>query len=161
VAAKPSKMDLNLSSIVPKKRKAITDQERLIIRKQAQEHPTHQSQLIKWFYEEHGHQLNQSSISKILSSTYDHLDALHPKKDKKELDGKRTSAGDWPELEAALFEWQQRMQGKKAILSGDILKAQASKFWNSLPQFADIPEPKWSNGWLDRFKGRFKIKEYV
>ena len=82
-------------------------------------------------------------------------------KNKKALDGKRTSARDWPELEAALFEWQQRMQGKKAIISGDILKAQALKFWNVLPQFADVPEPKWSNGWLDRFKGRFKIKEYV
>ena len=30
-----------------------------------------------------------------------------------------------------------------------------------LPQKKDVTEPKWSNGWLDNFKKRFKIKEYV
>jgi hypothetical protein len=60
-----------------------------------------------------------------------------------------------------LFEWQQRMQQKKAVINGDILKAQASKLWNLLPQFEDLPEPKWSNGWLDGFKKRYKIKEFV
>ena len=33
--------------------------------------------------------------------------------------------------------------------------------WSALPQYSDIEQPKWSNGWLDGFKKRFKIKEYV
>ena len=38
----------------------------------------------------------------------------------------RSSIGDWPDLEYALFEWQQRMEQKKAIVTGDILKTKAS-----------------------------------
>jgi hypothetical protein len=157
-----STTSLSLSSSAPKnKRKAITDAERLMIRKRQKEHPSKQSDLAKWFYNETGHAIDQAQVSKILSSTYDHLDSLDSKKDKKALNSKRTSAGDWPDLEAALFEWQQRMQKNKSIITGDILKDKASKLWKSLPQYADIEEPKWSNGWIENFKKRFKIKEYV
>jgi len=50
---------------------------------------------------------------------------------------------------------------KKAIITRDVLKSQAIKLWNSLPQYQGKEEPKWSNGWLDRYKKRFGIKEYV
>jgi hypothetical protein len=73
----------------------------------------------------------------------------------------RSSGGDWPDLDHALFEWQQRMEQKKAIITGEILKTKARELWAALPQFDDIEEPKWSNGWLEGFKKRFKIKEYV
>jgi hypothetical protein len=53
------------------------------------------------------------------------------------------------------------MQKKKAIITGDIIKGQASYIWNHLPQFEHLPEPTWSNGWLEGFKKRFRIKEYV
>jgi hypothetical protein len=150
------------SSSAPKnKRKAITDAERLIIRKRQKEHPLKQSDLAKWFYNETGHAIDQAQVSKILSSTYNHLDGLDSKKDKKALNSKRTSAGDWLDLEAALFEWQQRMQKNKAIITGDILKDKASKLWKGLLQYADVEEPKWSNGWIKNFKKCFKIKEYV
>ena len=60
----------------PQKRRAITDLERQSIRKRQREHParaaTYQSELIKWFKQETGHELNQSSISKILSSKYEY-----------------------------------------------------------------------------------------
>jgi Fission yeast centromere protein N-terminal domain len=92
------------------KRKAITDTERLMIRKRQKEYPSKQIDLAKWFYNETGHAIDQAQVSKILSSTYDFLDGLDLKKDKKALNSKRTSAGDWPDLEAALFEWQQRIQ---------------------------------------------------
>jgi hypothetical protein len=83
------------------------------------------------------------------------------KKDKNKLELKRTSAGDWLDLEGALFEWQQRMQKNKAVITGEILKNQAGKLWDSLPQYEGKEKPKFSNGWLDGFKKRFKIKEYV
>jgi hypothetical protein len=47
------------------------------------------------------------------------------------------------------------------VITGYILQARASKIWKQLPQYQNISEPKWSNSWLDRFKRRFKIKEYV
>ena len=143
----------------PRKRRAITDLERRNIRRYHDAHPGPQAALVSWFYQETGHQLNQSQISKILSLEYAHLDDDSRKN--KELWNKRRYKGDWPELEAALFEWQQRMQKKRAVVTRDILKAKASELWERLPQFEDIPEPKWSNGWLEGFKKRYKIKEYV
>ena len=76
-------------------------------------------------------------------------------------ESKRISAGDWPELETALFEWHQRIDEKKAVITGDILKEQASKFCGQLLQYTGKAEPKWPNGWLGGFKARFKIKEYI
>ena len=73
----------------------------------------------------------------------------------------RSSTGDWPDLEMALFEWQQRMEQKKAIITEDILKEKARQLWDAMSQYDDIEMPKRSNGWLDGFKKRYKIKEYV
>jgi hypothetical protein len=155
----PSSSSLSKPS---QKRRAITDLERQTIRKRQREHPAaYQSDLIEWFKQETGHDLNQSSISKILSSKYKYLDSLDIKKDKDKLESKRTSAGDWLDLEGALFEMQQRMQKNKAVITGEILKNQAGKLWDSLPQYEGKEKPKFSNGWLDGFKKRFKIKEYV
>ena len=45
-------------------------------------------------------------ISKILSNKYDYLNDVHIERDLKVLkDKSRVSVGDWPDLEAALFEW--------------------------------------------------------
>ena len=107
-----------------KRRQALTDTDRLCIRKRNKTHPPkHQSELATQYKGETGRQLTQGQISKVLSSHYDYLDEKDPKKDKKELQAKRTSAGDWPELEAALFEQQQRIQDKKAVITSDLLKA--------------------------------------
>jgi len=41
-------------------------------------------------------------------------------------------------------------------------QTKAHELWERLPQYVlDIDEPKWSNGWLEGFKKRFNIKEYV
>jgi DDE superfamily endonuclease/Tc5 transposase DNA-binding domain len=73
----------------------------------------------------------------------------------------RDQQSDWPDLEAALFQWQQYTQRRGGITSGDILKAKAAEIWQRLPQYHGKTEPKWSNGWLEKFKRRHKIKEYV
>ena len=149
------------SSNPPKKRHTLTDGARQRIRKQYKEHPGQQSTLIAWYLQQSGFKLEQSQISRILSSKYDYLDTLDTRKDKGRLEHKRSSKGDWPELEAALFEWQQRMQNKKAVITGEILKGQAVKLWDNLPQYQGLEAPKFSNGWLEGFKTRFKIKEYI
>jgi hypothetical protein len=52
------------------------------------------------------------------------------------------------------------MEKKKAVLTGDILKAKAHEIWSLLPQYCQQQEPKWLDGWLDNFKKRHYIKEY-
>jgi hypothetical protein len=98
------------TSSLSRKRRAVTNDEQITIRRRNREHPSiHQGELITWFHQETGHQLDQSQISRILSSKYDYLDNLDPKKDKAEIQSQRISLGDWPELEGALYEWQQGM----------------------------------------------------
>jgi hypothetical protein len=53
------------------------------------------------------------------------------------------------------------MQNKKAVITSEILKGQAVKLWDNLSQYQGLEPPKFSNGWLEGFKTRFKIKEYV
>jgi hypothetical protein len=96
-----------MAPTTPKKRRAFTDLERRNIRQRYVEHPGPQSALISWFAAETGHKINQSQISKILSKAYEYLDG--PTRKTSTLSAKRHHQGDWPELEAALFEWQQRM----------------------------------------------------
>jgi hypothetical protein len=57
----------------------------------------------------------------ILFSTYVYLN-IDPRK-ASQLGLKRRFKGDYLDLEDALFHWQQQMQKKKAIITGDILKA--------------------------------------
>jgi hypothetical protein len=146
------------STSLPQKRQGVSDKERFQIRKHYKDHSGSQASLIQWFYQQSGHKLNQSQISRILSSKYNYLDETTQKKVK---DQQRASSSEWPDLEIALFEWQQRMEKKNAVITGDILKLQAKMLWEALPQYHDQDQPKWSNGWLDNFKKRFKIKEYV
>jgi hypothetical protein len=98
----------------------------LIIRKRNQTHaPGTQQELIDWFTATSGHLLSQSQVSKILGPSYDYLNSAHTKKDIQKIKGKiRSSGGDWPDLDHALFKWQQRMEQKKAIITGEILVKQ-------------------------------------
>ena len=105
-------------SNLPQKRKAVSDKERFQIRKRSREHPRSQVDLIKWFYAQSGHKLDQSQISRILSSKYDYLDNTTQKQVQNRH---RVSKSDWPDLEAALYEWQQRLQKKDAVITGEIL----------------------------------------
>ena len=74
----------------------------------------------------------------------------------------RVGKADWPDLEGALFEWQQCLQTKNAIITGEILKQQAIKLWKALPQYRDLEQtPKFSNGWLEGFKACHNIREYI
>lgn len=98
---------------------------------------------------------SHSTISESLSKTFEHLDtgATRP-------DVKRQRTPAWVDLEKALFEWQQRMEKKKAIVTGDLLKEMASVFWDKLPQYEGQLKPKFSTSWLEGFKVRHSIKKY-
>jgi hypothetical protein len=108
----------------PRKRLAITDLERQNIRRRYATHPSTQPALIAWYAAQpQGRNLTQGQISSVLSEKYQYLDSDTRKKT--QLGSKRNYNGEHPELEAALFEWQQCMQNKKAIITGDILKTKA------------------------------------
>jgi hypothetical protein len=40
------------------------------------------------------------------------------------------------------------------------LKEKVHKIWQLLPQYSDVKEPTWLNGWLKGFKKRHNIKKY-
>jgi hypothetical protein len=103
-----------------KRRRALTDADRLMIRKRNQTHPpAQQKDLANWLIATTGHPLDQSQIFRILGPKFNYLDAGHTQKDIREMKEKsRSSIGDWPDLEMVLFEWQQRIEQKKAIITG-------------------------------------------
>jgi len=109
-----------------KTRRAIDDAKRRALRRYSVEHPgASQKELRQWFADKFYHTISQSTISDILSAKYNHLDR-DTRKDFK-LTGRRASKADYPDLEAALFEWQQKIQKMKGNITGDILKAKASE----------------------------------
>jgi len=94
-----------------KRRQPIDDALRRKIRRQSQDHPGLQAQLRQWAQNECGRDLTQGQISTILSPTYDYLDT-DDRKDK-HLTIQQHLKSDWPDLEAALFEWHQKLQNKR------------------------------------------------
>jgi Fission yeast centromere protein N-terminal domain/Tc5 transposase DNA-binding domain len=148
-------------STIPQKRKGVSDTERALLWKRNKEHPSTQTELINWFLQETGHKLSQAQVSWTLSPQYDYIDNLDKRKDKVVLQAQRSRVGTWNDLDFALFEWQQRLQKKKAVITGEILKAQAIKFWVTLPQYQGQEQPKFLNSWLWGFQHWFWIKEYI
>ncbi|RKF80325.1 hypothetical protein GcM3_046026 [Golovinomyces cichoracearum] len=59
-----------------RKRKTVTNAQRQALRKRKREHRGHHSELIARFKSQYDHTLNQSQVSKIISSSYDQLDSL-------------------------------------------------------------------------------------
>lgn len=109
----------------------------------------------EWFLQKFRHLPSQSTISESLSKIFEHLDT-----ETTQPDVKRQRTPAWVDLENALFEWQQRMEKKKATVTGDLWKGMASVFWDKLPQYEGQPKPKFSTGWLEGFKARHIIKKY-
>jgi hypothetical protein len=141
------------------KRQAITDAQRRNIRRRRAQTGETQLETIAWFAAQPGSRtLTQGQISTITSPSYVYLDS-DDRKDSN-LDSRRSYQGDYPDLEDALYYWHIQIEKKRAIITGDILKAKAYEIWSLLPQYSQQQEPKWSNGWLDNFKKRHYIKEY-
>ena len=90
-----------------KRHRALTNTDRLLIRKRNQTHPlVHQKDLVNWFTATSTHPLDQSQISRILGPRFNYLNGEHIQKDIRVMKGKsRLSLGDWPDLKI-LFEWQ-------------------------------------------------------
>jgi Fission yeast centromere protein N-terminal domain len=128
------------SSESKKRRRELSNAQRAEIRRHFYDNsdskPT-QKQLILWFKEKHYHTLTQSQVSKILSDQYTHLD------DDKWLNKGKNIQADYPDLEAALYQWEiaANSSGRLTVTS-DILQQMAARLWHQLPQYSDLKPPK-------------------
>ncbi|KFY25459.1 hypothetical protein V491_01729 [Pseudogymnoascus sp. VKM F-3775] len=89
-----------------------------------------QKACIEWFLQTYNHRLTQSTVSDSLSSRFASLDSptssISPTT-------QRRKAAAWPELEAALFDWQKCIDESGEITTGDILQEKAKQIWQLLP----------------------------
>ena len=150
------------SSSQVKRRHAITDVERkdLRVHKQIliQKNGTWSiSEMIDFFYKKYDRVLNKSSISESLSDRFSHLD----KEFKPNPDSKRRHESKWPDLEAALFDWQQRIVERKGTITNEDLKEMAMKFFYGLPQYHNMEPPGFATPWIEKFKARYNISDHA
>ena len=142
-------------------RTAITQAQKRALRQWARscEKTPSQKDCIAWFQEQFNSLISQTTVSKCLGTTYDWLD--NPPSTTNKDNSARNRQSHWPELEQILFNWQQLIQAKSGLVTGDLLIAKAYEIWHALPQYKDLPKPKFSNGWLQKFKARYKIKFFT
>lgn len=48
-----------------------------------------------------------------------------------------------------------------ATITGEILQEMANKIWDRLPQYSALERPKFSHGWLHKFKQRHNIRQRI
>ena len=110
-----------------------------------------------FFQEKYGRVLPRSTMNDTLSAKFDYLDEEdHPLRS--EL--KRHRAPQWPDLEVAVFDWQQQMLKKKNTVTGEDIKRMAKKLFPVLPQYHGIEPPNLTSGWLDGYKARWGNRSY-
>jgi hypothetical protein len=63
----------------------------------------------------------------------------------------------WPELEAALYDWQRLIEERGGITTTEILQSKTKIIWNQLPQYRGLPTPEFSYGWIVKFRQRHNI----
>ena len=113
--------------------------------------------MVEFFNDKYGRVLTQSTISESLSDKFKHLDNQdHPLRP----DSKKRRESKWPDLDAALFEWQQRMFANNITITNELLKRTAKDLFDRLPQCRDIEPPKFSTHWLNDFKARYEVTNY-
>ncbi|KAJ5102472.1 hypothetical protein N7532_003001, partial [Penicillium argentinense] len=127
-------------------RKGISDAQKQALRVYASEtQPTPSQRVcVEWFRSQFGRLIDRATVSKILSSKYQHLDIGPASLNM------RSSTSHWPILDQALFEWQQRHQDAGFPITGPLLRLKAIEYWRKTPEYAERPVPLFSDGWLIR-----------
>ena len=142
-----------------KRRRAISNFEKKALRKYfAEDHDAQPSydHLQEWFQDKFNHIPSKSTISEILKGEkYAQLDGAELVRPA----SKKERVAQWPDLEVALFDWQKRMEGKNAIVTGELIRSVAKSLWQRLPQYQDKEMPGFSNGWLHSYKQRHGLRQ--
>lgn len=140
-----------------KRRIQFSNEERKKVRKKYHDHPTlTQQQLALWASNELRRHIDQYHISRILSNKYKNLDDDHFNASQK-----RVKSAHYPSLEAAIASTVFLYNERHIVVTGDVIKDIARQLWTKMPCFFEKEMPTFSNGWLEGFKARFKIHQYI
>jgi hypothetical protein len=132
----------------------ITDAQKQALRaywSQTNPRPT-QRACVDWFQSQFDRQIDRTTVSKILSSKYTHLD-MGPAGS-----NKRVSSPQWPILDQNLAEWVEGHISVGYPITGPLIQYKAAEFWKKIPEYRDLPTPLFSDGWVTRFKQRHSLR---
>jgi Fission yeast centromere protein N-terminal domain/Tc5 transposase DNA-binding domain len=138
-------------------RHGVTDSQRRELRQYWAKAPDHakptQVEIATWFSVKY-HPISQSTVSDSLKPIYDYLD-----KEKRLARAERLARkdGNWPDLEAALYQWQLAINRKNNQVTGLLFQEMERRLWLRMPQYRNLLIPKFSSGWFDSFKTRHSI----
>ena len=147
----------------PKKiRQAITNAQRKDLREHKQalmvENGKYTTkQMVEYFNNKYARILSQPTVSEILSDRFKHLDE---EDDLSHPESQKNRTGHWPDLDAALFAWQQQMLKQKSAITSEELKDVAKRLFYQLPQYQHEEPPRFSYAWLEGYKARYNIKKH-
>lgn len=109
------------------RRHAVTDYERQQIRLYYKKQPGKTNKdVAAWASEQFGRRIDATIVHRAMSSKYDRLDGQRFKKNSY-VYSRGNHDGDWPELEAALFEWHMRLQASRQHVSGGLIAGMAER----------------------------------
>ena len=154
----PSSVALSAKLAIPKQpNKGISDAQKKALRVYASEtHPKPtQRACVEWFSSQFNRHINRATVSKILSSKYEHLDTGFAGQNKRPLTSR------WPLLDELLYIWQQRHENAGFPITGPLIQSKAVEYWKKIPQYKDLDPPLFSEGWLSRFKQRHSIRYHT
>ncbi|KAJ5256574.1 hypothetical protein N7478_012678 [Penicillium angulare] len=107
-----------------------------------------QSACATWFSSQFDHTINRVSVSRILSSQYEHLDSGPVGSNM------RVSSSFWPILDQKLSDWVTGHINSGYPITGPLLQTKAAEIWSQIPEYQNQQRPAFSDGWLTRFKKR-------
>lgn len=114
-----------------------------------------QKACIQWFAAQYNQKISQSTVSSLLSAQHRYLDQISPTS--RELNTSRQRQPQWPQLEDILYKWQQLLEGRGGLVTGDLLSEKAREVWSRIPEYQGKPIPEFSTGWVHRFKQRHSL----
>ncbi|KAJ5648646.1 hypothetical protein N7490_005018 [Penicillium lividum] len=110
-----------------------------------------QRDCVVWFQTKYNRSITRSTISRILSSKYAHLDTGPA------TASMRRSSSQWPILDQKLAEWLERYTASGKRANQALIQYKAAEYWGQIPEYQDLPKPAFSEGWVHRFKNRHSI----
>ena len=143
---------------LPKRAKlGISDAQKQALRiysSESNSQPT-QRTCVEWFQSQFGRLIDRATVSRILSSKYQHLDTGPAGS------SMRVSASFRPILDEELFEWSERHIYAGFPITGPLLQYKAIEYWRKIPEYANLPILLFSDGWITRFIQRHSLRYHT
>ncbi len=110
----------------------------------------------RWWQQIYDYHLSSFIASEIISFKWARLnnEAISEWRDTK-----RHRNSEWSALKETLFEWEQRYERVKNIVTKDVLCIKVTQFWERLLCYQNLSILKWIDNWLTDFKSRHSLKD--